>query len=75
MVVVQAQERPVVVAVAFGTLASRHTHCHALAGTPPEEGIGAVAGAAEPDVVVAGDRQHVADPAASSSARNVGLAP
>ena len=58
--VVQAQERPVVVAVAFGALAARD-----LLPCPrrevPEQGVGAVGGAAEAHGVVAGDRQHVAD--------------
>src|SRR6266571_2611713 len=60
-VVVEAQECPVVVAVAFGALAARH-----LLPCPrrdlPEQGVGTAGDAAEAHMVIAGDRQHVADP-------------
>jgi hypothetical protein len=59
-VVVEADERPVVVAVAFGAGAARH-----LLPCPgrdaAEQGVGAQVGATDPDRVVAGHRQHVAD--------------
>jgi hypothetical protein len=57
---VEAEERPVVVAVALGALAARH-----LLPRPrramPEEGVGTLGGATEGNAVVAGDRQHIAD--------------
>ena len=57
---VEAEKRPVVVAVAFGAFAGRH-----LLPRPrwdlPKQSVGAVGGAAEADRVVAGDRKHVAD--------------
>jgi hypothetical protein len=57
---VEAEERPVVVAVALGALAARH-----LLPRPrrdmPEEGVGTLGGATEGHAVVAGDRQHIAD--------------
>jgi hypothetical protein len=57
---VEAEERPVVVAVALGAGAARH-----LLPRPrrdmPEEGVGTLGGATEGHAVVAGDRQHIAD--------------
>jgi hypothetical protein len=60
--VVQADERPVVVAVAFGALAGRHA-LPCPRRDAGGQGVDAAAGAADPDQVVAGDRQDVADPA------------
>jgi hypothetical protein len=59
---VEAQECPVVVAVAFRAPASRD----ALPGPrwdTPEQGVGALGDAASPDRMVAGNRQHIADAA------------
>jgi hypothetical protein len=61
-VVVQAEKRPVVVAVAFGAFAGRHL-LPCPRGDLPEQGVGTLGGAAEGHVVVAGDRQHVANAA------------
>jgi hypothetical protein len=57
---VEAEKRPVVVAVALGALAARQL----LPGPRrdmPEQGIGTLGGATEWHAMVAGDRQHIAD--------------
>ena len=62
MVGVEAEECPVVEAVAFGAVAARDLlpgPCRDLG----EQGVGAMGGAACPHAVGAGDRQHIADPA------------
>jgi hypothetical protein len=65
-VVVQAQERPVVQAVAFGARAARDL-LPCPRWDPGEQGVGTVAGAAKADHLVAGHRQHVAHPAGRKS--------
>jgi site-specific DNA recombinase len=59
-VVVQAEERPVVQAVALGALAARH-----LLPRPrrdlPKQNVGAVGADAEGHLVIAGDRQDITD--------------
>jgi hypothetical protein len=62
VVVVQAQKRPVVQAVAVGARAARDL-LPCPRGDLPEQGVGTVGGAAEADEVVAGHRQHLAHPA------------
>jgi hypothetical protein len=71
---IEADERPVVEAVAFGALAGRHA-LPCPRRDLPKQGVGTLGGATEGDRVVAGDRQHIADLAGSSSARSLGLAP
>ena len=70
--VVQADERPVVVAVAFGALAAGD-----LLPRPgrdaPEQGVGTVSGAACPDRVVAGTASTWPTPRASRVARSPGV--
>src|SRR5512133_1219721 len=62
-VVVQPHKRPAVPAVALGALAARHL-LPCTGRDTPEQGVGALGGATDPDAVVASDRQHIADLAA-----------
>jgi hypothetical protein len=70
----QAQERPLVQAVALGALAARELLPRPRRDTP-EQGVGTLGGATEAHPVVAGDRQHLADPAGLQLGPNPGLAP
>jgi hypothetical protein len=72
--VVQADECPVVPAVALGALAARELLPRPRRDTQ-EQGVGTLGGATEAHPVVAGDRQHLADPAGLQLGPNPGLAP
>src|SRR6266498_2570802 len=71
-VVVQAQEPPVVVAVAFGALAARD-----LLPRPRrdllEQAIGTAGDAAEGHVVIAGDRQDIPDSSGLQGSAQLGV--
>ena len=74
LAVVQAEERPVVPAVALDAA----TGGDALPGSrrdTPEQGVGAVGAPASDHAMIAGHRQDVADPGRSSPARSPGQAP